>query len=143
MAVKLPIYMDNNSTTRTDPRVVEAMLPYLTEKFGNAASRSHPYGWEAEAGVEEARERIAALVGAKPKDVVITCATEHHSVVDVCRALEKNGLARVTLVPVDKTGRVDPEDVGKAIGDDTVLVSIMAGNNEIGTIQPIAEIGRV
>jgi len=164
------IYMDNHATTPLDPRVLEAMMPYFTETFGNAASRSHGYGWEAEKAVETGRERIARLINAKPKEIiftsgatesdnlaikgvvefykdkgnhVITAATEHKAVLDTCKALERKGLATVTYLPVDKSGRVDPDDVRRAITDKTVLVSIMFANNEIGTINPIAEIGRV
>jgi cysteine desulfurase len=167
--VKTPIYMDNNSTTRTDPRVVEAMLPYFTEKFGNAASRSHPFGWEAEAAVEEARDQIATLLGATAKEViftsgateannlaikgvaamyrkkgnhVITQATEHKAVLDTCKRLERDGY-QVTYLAVDKYGRVSAEQVREAITDKTVLVSIMAANNEIGTVLPVREIGKL
>jgi cysteine desulfurase len=169
MAVKLPIYLDNNSTTRTDPRVVEAMLPYFTEKFGNAASRSHPFGWEAEAAVDEGRDLIAELIGATGKEVIftsgateatnlalkglaamykkkgnhfITQATEHKATLDTCKRLERDG-CQVTYLPVDKFGQVHPDQVRKAITDKTIAVSIMAANNEIGTIQPIKEIGKV
>ena len=169
MAVTLPIYMDNNSTTRTDPRVVEAMLPYFTEKFGNAASRSHPFGWEAEAGVDEARDQIARLIGATGKEIIftsgateatnlaikgvaamykkkgdhiITQVTEHKATLDVCKRLERTG-CKVTYLPVDKFGQVHPDQVRDAITDQTILVSIMAANNEIGTIMPIAAIGAV
>jgi cysteine desulfurase len=165
----LPVYMDNNSTTRTDPRVVEAMLPYLTEKFGNAASRSHAYGWEGEAAVEEAREQIAAIVGASAKEIiftsgatesnnlaikgvaamykkkgnhVITQATEHKAVLDTCKRLERDGF-QVTYLPVDKYGQVSVEQVREAMTDKTILVSIMAANNEIGTVQPIGAIGKL
>ncbi len=164
------IYMDNHATTPLDPRVLEAMMPYFTETFGNAASRSHGYGWEAEKAVETGRERIARLINAKPKEIiftsgatesdnlaikgvvefykdkgnhVITAATEHKAVLDTCKALERKGLATVTYLPVDESGRVDPDDVRRAITDKTVLVSIMFANNEIGTIHPVAEIGRV
>ena len=165
-----PVYMDNQATTRVDPRVVEAMLPYFSEKFGNAASRSHQYGWEAEAAVESARERIAAVINAKAKDIVftsgatesdnlaikgvvdlhrdkhphvITAGTEHKAVLDTCKALSKAGVAEVTCLAVDGDGFVDPDDVRKAITDRTVLISIMHVNNEIGTIAPLAEIGAV
>ncbi len=164
------IYMDNHATTPVDPRVLEAMLPYFTHQFGNAASRSHPFGWEAEKAVEAARDEIARLVNAKGKDVVftsgatesdnlaikgvvefyrdkgnhvITAVTEHKAVLDTCRALERKGVATVTYLPVDEYGRVDPDDVRRAITDKTVLVSIMYANNEIGTINPIGEIGKV
>lgn len=167
--VKLPIYLDNNSTTRTDPRVVEAMLPYFTERFGNAASRSHAYGWEAEAAVEEAREQVAGLIGASAKEVIVTSGatesnnlaikgvvamykkkgnhvvtqvTEHKAVLDTCKRLERDGV-QVTYLPVDKYGQVHPDQVREAITDKTVLVSVMAANNEIGTLQPIGAIGKL
>jgi cysteine desulfurase len=166
---KMPVYMDNNATTRTDPRVVEAMLPYFTEKYGNAASRSHPFGWEAEAAVEEGREQIAVLIGATAKEVIftsgatesnnlaikgvaamykkkgnhiITQATEHKAVLDTCKRLEREGY-QVTYLPVDQYGRVSAEQVREAITDKTVLVTIMAANNEIGTVQPIKAIGKL
>jgi cysteine desulfurase len=167
--MKLPIYMDNNSTTRTDPRVVEAMLPYFTEHYGNAASRNHPFGWEAEAAVDDAREQIAAMIGATSKEIIftsgatesnnlaikgvaamykkkgnhiITVTTEHKCVLDSCKRLEREG-CHVTYLPVDKFGRVSAEQVREAMTDKTILVSIMMANNEIGTIQPIKEIGKV
>src|SRR5205823_5083893 len=169
MAVKLPIYMDNNATTRVDPRVVEAMLPYFTEKFGNAASRNHAFGWEAEEAVEQAREQVGSLIGASAKEIIftsgatesnnlaikgvasmykkkgnhiITQVTEHKAVIDPCKRLERDGY-QVTFLPVDKYGRVSPEQVAQAITDQTILVSIMAANNEIGTLQPIAELGKL
>ena len=170
MSVKLPIFMDNHSTTPVDPRVLADMLPYFTEKFGNAASRSHSFGWAAEEAVDYARERIAHLIGAQSeKEIVftsgatesdnlalkgafefykdkgnhiITCVTEHKAILDTCKRLEKDG-AEVTYLPVDKTGRVDPDDVRKAIGPKTILVSIMLANNEIGTVHPIEEIGKI
>jgi cysteine desulfurase len=164
------IYMDYQATTPVDPRVLEAMLPYFTDIFGNAASRTHGFGWEAESAVERGRQQIADLIGAKAKEIiftsgatesdnlairgvvdfyrekgnhVVTQTTEHKAVLDTCRALEREGKAEVTYLPVDATGRVDPDDVRKAITDRTVLVSIMYANNEIGTVQPIEEIGRV
>ncbi|MFO0935810.1 MAG: IscS subfamily cysteine desulfurase [Gemmataceae bacterium] len=164
-----PIYLDNNSTTRCDPRVVEAMLPCFTEEYGNAASRNHAYGWEAEAKVEEARAQIATLIGATPKEIIftsgatesnnlalkgvaamyrkkgnhiITQATEHKCVLDTCKRLERDGI-QITYLDVDKYGRVSAEQVRNAITDKTILVSIMFANNEIGTIQPIREIGKV
>ncbi len=167
--MKLPIYMDNNSTTRVDPRVVEAMLPYFTEKYGNAASRSHPYGWEAESAVDDAREQIASLIGATEKEIIftsgatesnnlalkgvaamykkkgnhiVTVPTEHKCVLDTCKRLERDG-CDVTYLDVDKFGRVTAEQVRNAITDKTIVVSVMFANNEIGTIQPIAEIGKI
>ena len=168
--LKTPVYMDNHATTRVDSRVLEAMLPYFTEKFGNAASRNHSFGWEAEEAVDKARNQIAALVGATSKNIIftsgatesdnlaikgvvefykekgnhiITCVTEHKAVLDSCRALERAGKATVTYLPVDKFGMVDPDAVRKAITDKTVLITIMWANNEIGTIHPIAEIGKI
>ncbi len=167
---KLPIYMDNHATTPVDPRVLEAMLPYFSGKFGNAASRNHSFGWEAEEAVDRARGQIAQLINAKSKEIIITsgatesdnlaikgvvefykdkgdhivtCVTEHKAVLDSCRALERAGKATVTYLPVDKYGMVDPDDVRKAITDRTVLVAIMYANNEVGTIHPIAAIGRI
>ena len=167
--VKTPIYMDNNSTTRVDPRVVEAMLPYFTEKFGNAASRSHAFGWEAEKAVEEAREQIANLIGAGAKEMiftsgatesdnlalkgvaqmykkkgnhVITQMTEHKAILDTCKRLEKEGF-QLTYLPVDKYGQVSADQVREAMTDKTILVSIMAANNEIGSLQPVKAIGRL
>ncbi len=170
MKPKLPIFMDNHATTPVDPRVLEEMLPFFVEKFGNAASRSHVFGWTAEEAVDYARERIAKLVGAQSeKEIVftsgatesdnlalkgvaefykdkgnhiITCVTEHKAILDTCKRLEKDGSV-VTYLPVDKTGRIDLDDVKKAITDKTILVSIMLANNEIGTVQPIEEIGRI
>jgi len=169
MSVKTPVYMDNNATTRTDPRVVEAMLPYFTENYGNAASRNHPFGWAAEAAVEEGREQIAALIGASAKEVIftsgatesnnlaikgvaamykkkgnhiVTQATEHKAVLDTCKRLERDGY-QVTYLPVDQFGLVSAEQIAAAITDKTVLVSIMAANNEIGTVQPIKSIGKM
>ncbi len=168
-ALKMPIYLDNHATTRCDPRVVEAMLPFLTEVYGNAGSRNHAYGWAAQEGVERAREQTAAMLGADPKEVVftsgatesdnlailgvarfykdkgrhvITTNIEHKAVLDACHALEKEGF-EVTYLPVDKEGLVSAQQVRDAIRDDTILVSIMWANNEIGTVQPIAEIGEV
>ena len=166
MAQRL-IYLDNNSTTPTDPRVVEAMIPFFYEKHGNAASRSHPFGWEAEEAVETARRQVADLIGANPKEVIftsgatesnnlaikgvaemyrekgnhiITCVTEHKAVIDTCKKLEKQG-ARVTYLPVQKDGRIDLDQLRDAITDKTILITIMAANNEIGVLQPVAEIG--
>jgi len=164
------VYMDNHATTPTDPRVLEAMLPYFCEKFGNAASRHHRYGWEAEDAVEHAREQIARLIGAKPKEIIftsgatesdnlaikgvlefyrekgnhiVTVVTEHKAVLDPCRALESRGLATVTYLPVDRFGCIDLDDLRRAITDRTVLISIMHANNEIGTIHPLAEVGKI
>jgi len=164
------IYMDNHATTPVDPRVLEAMQPFFSEHFGNAASRSHGFGWEAEKAVDVAREQVARLVGAKAKDVVwtsgatesdnlaiqgvvefykekgnhvVTQVTEHKAVLDTCRHLERTGKATVTYLPVDKAGMIDLDDLRKAITDKTVLVPIMFVNNEVGTIQPVAEIGRI
>ena len=168
--LKKPVYMDNHATTRVDSRVLDAMLPYFTEKFGNAASRNHSFGWEAEEAVDRSRNQIAALIGAKSKEIIFTsgatesdnlaikgvvefykdkgnhiisCVTEHKAVLDSCRALERAGKATVTYLPVDKYGMVDPDAVRRAITDQTVLITIMWANNEIGTIHPIAEIGRI
>jgi cysteine desulfurase len=167
--MKFPIYLDNNSTTPLDPRVLEAMMPFLTEKFGNAASRSHAYGWETEEAVENARASIAKLIGANPKEVVftsgatesinialkgaaemyaekgnhiITAATEHKATLDSAKYLEKQGCT-VTYLPVDKFGAVTAEQVKAAITDKTILISLMHANNEVGTIHPIEEIGKV
>src|SRR5881397_1163362 len=167
--VKLPVYMDNHATTPMDPRVLEEMLPYFREKFGNAASRNHSFGWVAEEGVETARERVAKLIGAATKEIIftsggtesdnlaikgvaemykekgnhiITAVTEHKAVLDSCKRLEKNGY-RVTYLPIQKDGLIDLEDLKHAMDDKTILVTIMAANNEIGVIQPIAEIGKL
>ena len=167
--IKLPIYMDNHATTPVDPRVLEEMLPYFTDKFGNAASRNHPFGWVAEEGVEQARERIAKLVGATTKEIIftsgatesdnlaikgvaemyrekgnhiITAVTEHKAVLDTCKRLEKYGY-RVTYLPVQKNGLIDLDDLKRAIDDKTILVTIMAANNEIGVLQPWREIGKI
>ena len=165
----LPIYLDYQATTPTDPRVVEAMLPYFTQKFGNPHSRSHRYGWEAEEAVEKARAQVASIIGADPKEIiftsgatesnniaikgvgrfykdqknhVITCVTEHKCVLESCRHLQQEGFD-VTFLPVQKNGLIRLEDLEQAITDKTILVSIMAVHNEIGVIQPIAEIGRI
>ena len=167
--MKLPIYMDYHATTPVDPRVIEAMLPYFTQHFGNAASRNHRYGWEAEEAVETARKQVADLIGANPKEViftsgatesnnlaikgvaemyrekgnhVITCVTEHKAVIDTCKKLEKQG-ARVTYLPVQKDGRISLDDLRAAITAKTILITIMTANNEIGVLQPIAEIGAI
>lgn len=167
--VKLPVYMDNHATTPLDPRVLEAMMPFLTEKFGNAASRNHKFGWEAEEAVETARKEVAALIGADPREIVftsgatesdnlavkgvaymyrekgdhiITCVTEHKAILDTCKHLEKDGF-RVTFLPVQQDGRIDLDELTRAITDKTILISIMAANNEVGVIQPITEIGKI
>src|SRR5688572_179213 len=170
MTPKLPIYMDNAATTPCDPRVVQAMLPYFGDAFGNAASRSHSFGWQAEEAVEYAREQVAKLIGASSdKEIVftsgatesdnlaikgvagfyrskgnhiITCKTEHKAVLDTCKRLEKEGFD-ITYLQPDQQGRVTPDDVRNAITDKTILVSLMLANNEVGTIHPIAEIGKV
>jgi cysteine desulfurase len=167
--IKLPIYMDNHATTPMDPRVLEEMLPYFIEKFGNAASRNHSFGWVGEEATELGRERVAKLVGATTKEIIftsgatesdnlaikgaaemykekgnhiITAVTEHKAVLDTCKRLEKYGY-RVTYLPVQKDGLVDLDDLKRAIDDRTILVTIMAANNEIGVVQPIAEIGKL
>jgi len=167
--VKLPIYMDNHATTPLDERVLAAMMPYFTTKFGNAASRNHSFGWEAEQAVEEAREQIARLIGATGKEIIftsgatesdnlaikgvaemyhergnhiITQVTEHKAILDTCKRLEKYGY-RVTFLPVMADGIIDLNDLRQAMDDKTILVSIMAANNEIGVLQPIAEIGKL
>ncbi|MFL6436062.1 MAG: IscS subfamily cysteine desulfurase [Terriglobales bacterium] len=167
--MKLPIYMDNHATTPVDPRVLEAMLPYYTGRFGNAASRNHQFGWEAEQAVETARDQIAKLIGATAKEIIftsgatesdntaikgvaemyrekgnhiITAATEHKAVLDTCKRLEKNGY-RVTYLPVGADGLINLDDLKRAMDDKTILVSIMYANNEIGVIQPVAEIGKL
>src|SRR5262245_26448129 len=169
MAVKLPIYMDNHATTRVDPRVVEAMMPYFTSEFGNAASRNHIFGWHAEKATDLAREQVGALIGASAKEIVwtsgatesinlalkgvgefyrdkgnhiITGQTEHKATRDTCKRLEKQGF-EVTYLPVDKDGRILPEHVAAAMNERTILVALMLANNEIGTVHPIPEIGRV
>ena len=167
--MKLPIYMDNHATTPVDPRVFEAMRPYLTNVFGNSASRNHSFGWEAEEATEKARKQVASLIGATAKEIVftsgatesdnlalkgvaemyaekgnhiITAATEHKAILDTCKRLEKHG-TRVTYLPVQQNGLVDLDQLQAAITDKTVLISIMHANNEIGVLQPIREIGRI
>jgi cysteine desulfurase len=167
--MKLPVYLDNHSTTPCDPRAAEAMLPYFHERPGNPASRHHSYGWEAGDAVARAREQAAALIGARPVEIlftsgatesnnlaiqgvlrgarnsgghVVTCVTEHASLLDPCAWMEREG-AEVTRIPVDSGGRIEPEEVRRAIRQETVLVSVMAANNEIGVIAPLAEIGAV
>src|SRR6266699_2622652 len=167
--VKLPIYMDNHATTPVDPRVLDAMMPFLTNQFGNAASRNHKFGWEAEEAVEEGRKQVAALIGADPREIVftsgatesdnlavkgaawmyrekgdhiITCVTEHKAILDTCKHLEKEGF-RITFLPVDGKGMVDLDDLRKAITAKTILVSIMTANNEVGVIQEFKQIGQI
>lgn len=167
--ISLPIYLDNNATTRCDPRVVERMLPFFTEDYGNAASRNHAFGWKAEEAVDQAREQVANLIGGSAKEIIftsgatesnnlaikgvakmygkkgnhiITNVIEHKAVLDPCKRLEREGFD-VTFLPVDQFGRVSAEQVAAAITDKTILVSIMFANNEIGTINPIAEIGKL
>jgi cysteine desulfurase len=167
--MKLPIYMDHHATTPVDPRVLEAMLPYFTETFGNAASRNHVFGWEAEAAVDEARHQVASAMNASDKEIVFTSGatesddlailgaarmyrqkgnhfvtgqTEHRAVIDTCEALQKEGFD-VTYLPVDRHGRIGGEQVRAAITEKTILVTLMLANNEVGTIHPIAEIGAV
>ena len=170
MTLKLPIFMDSQSTTPVDPRVLEAMIPYFTEKFGHPASRNHPFGWEAEGGVDRAREQLARLMGARdPKEVVftsggteainlalkgvvemyrekgnhiVTTTIEQRATLDVCKRLERQGV-EATYVPVGRDGLVDVDAVRAALTDKTILMSVMLANNEIGTIQPVAELGRL
>jgi cysteine desulfurase len=167
--MELPIYLDNNATTPLDPRVLEAMLPYFTTKFGNAASRNHPFGWVAEEGVDYAREQVAKLIGCTEKEIIftsgateadnlgikgvfemyaekgnhiITATTEHKAVLDTCKHLEKQG-ARVTYLKVKEDGLIDLAELEAAMTPETILVTIMYGNNEIGVIQPIKEIAAI
>ncbi|UOQ77814.1 IscS subfamily cysteine desulfurase [Hymenobacter sp. 5516J-16] len=167
--LKLPIYLDNNATTPLDPRVLEAMMPYLTEVFGNAASRNHPFGWAAEEAVDYAREQIASLINCDPKEIIftsgatesdnlgikgvfemysqkgnhiITATTEHKAVLDTCKHIEKLG-GRVTYLPVNAEGLISLEELEAAMTPETILVTIMYGNNETGTIQPIREIAQI
>jgi cysteine desulfurase len=167
--MKLPIYMDHQTTTPVDRDVLEAMMPYLTDQFGDPSSRSHAWGWAAEEAVDRAREQIATLVGALPEEIfftsgatesdnlaikgiarayreqgrhIVTQQTEHRAVLDSCRQLEQEGFA-ITYLPVDRDGFVDPEVVRQALTPQTILVSIMHANNEVGTIQPLAAIGKV
>jgi cysteine desulfurase len=167
--LKLPVYLDHNATTPVDPRVVEAMIPYFTEQFGNAASRNHPFGWQAEEAVDYAREQVALLIGADPKEIIftsgatesdnlaikgvfemyaskgnhiITCTTEHKAVLDTCKHLEKEG-AEITYLPVDRYGRLDLKQLEAAIKPTTILIAIMYANNEVGTVHPLPEISKI
>lgn len=167
--MKLPIYMDNHATTPVDPRVLEAMLPFFSEEFGNAASRNHSFGWRAEEAVEEARNQIARLINANPREIIftsgategnnlaikgvaemyrdkgnhiITQVTEHKAVLDTAKTLERQGF-EVTYLTVDRFGLIDPDDLLRALRDETICISIMAANNEIGVIQPVEEIGKI
>src|SRR6266540_3892640 len=170
MALKLPIFMDSQSTTPVDPRVLDAMIPYFTEKFGHPANRNHPFGWEAEGAVDRARDEIAKLIGARdPKEVIftsggtesinlalkgvaemyrekgnhiVTTAIDQRATMDVCKRLERQGL-EITYVPVGRDGLVDLETLRQAITDKTILVSVMFANNEVGTIQDMSAIGRL
>ena len=169
MELNLPIYLDNNATTPMDPRVLDAMIPYFTEKFGNAASRNHSFGWVAEEAVDYAREQVAKLIGADPKEIIftsgateadnlaikgiyemyaskgdhiITCTTEHKAVLDTCKHIETLG-GHVTYLPVQADGLVDLAELEKAITPKTILIAIMYGNNETGVIQPIREISQI
>jgi cysteine desulfurase len=168
MSMKTPIYLDHHATTPVDERVLEAMLPYFKNHFGNAASRTHTFGWEAEDAVDRAREQIAKLINAQPKDIIftsgatesdnlaikgvaaasekpchiITQTTEHHAVLDPCKALERQGV-EITVLPVDQHGQINPDHIQNAIKDNTALVSVMMANNEIGTLQPLTEIGKL
>lgn len=167
--LKLPIYLDNNATTPMDPRVLEAMVPYFTEHFGNAASRNHPFGWEAEEGVDYAREQVAKLIGADPKEIIftsgategdnlgikgvfemyatkgnhiITATTEHKAVLDTCKHIEKQG-GEVTYLPVNAEGLIDVKELEAAIKPATILIAIMYANNEVGVVQPVKEISHI
>jgi cysteine desulfurase len=167
--VQLPVYLDNNATTPMDPRVLEAMLPYFLENFGNAASRNHPFGWKAEEAVDYAREQVAQLIGADPKEIIftsgateadnlgikgvfemyaskgnhiITCVTEHKAVLDTCKHIERQG-GEVTYLPVNNEGLIDLKELEAAIRPTTILIAIMYANNEIGVIQPIRAISEL
>lgn len=166
MSLQLPIYLDNNATTPCDPRVVEAMIPYFTNQYGNAASRNHPFGWQAEEAVDYAREQVAQLIGADPKEIIftsgategdnlaikgvfemyaskgnhiITANTEHKAVLDACKHIEKLG-GEVTYLNVQENGRIDLNELAAAIKPTTILIAIMYANNEIGVVQPVKEI---
>ena len=167
--IKLPIYLDNSATTPCDPRVVDAMLPYFTEKFGNAASRSHPFGWVAEEAVDYAREQVAKLIGADSKEIIftsgatesnnlalkgvfemyaskgnhiITVTTEHKAILDTCKHIEKIG-GQITYIPVDSKGEINLAELEAAITDKTILISVMYANNEIGVMHPVKEIAAI
>lgn len=167
--IKFPVYLDNNATTPCDPRVVETMIPYFTENYGNAASRSHQFGWIAEEAVDYAREQVARLIGAEPKEIIftsgateganlaikgvfetyatkgnhiITCNIEHKAVLDTCKHLEKQG-GEVTYLQAKENGRIDLAELEAAVKPNTILISIMYANNEVGTIQPISEISAI
>jgi cysteine desulfurase len=167
--LKLPVYLDHNATTPCDPRVVEAMLPYFTDRFGNAASRSHFFGWQAEEAVDLAREQVAGLIGADPKEIIftsgategdnlaikgvyetysakgnhiITCNIEHKAVLDTCKHLERQG-AEVTYLKVKENGLIDLQELEAAIKPTTILIALMYANNEIGTVMPVREIGQI
>lgn len=169
MLPHLPIYLDHHSTTPCDPRVVEAMLPYFTDQFGNAASRNHVFGWKSAEAVEQAREQVARLIGAEPKEIIftsgatesdnlaikgaasmyarhgkhlVTTVIEHHAVLDVGKRLQRNGWD-ISFLPVDHHGKIAVEQVAAALRPDTVLASVMFANNEVGTIQPLADLGRL
>src|SRR5215218_5268344 len=167
--MKLPIYLDHNATTPCDPRVVEAMIPYFTNDFGNAASRNHPFGWKAEEAVDYAREQVARLINADPKEIIftsgateadnlaikgvfemyaskgnhiITCNIEHKAVLDTCKRLEKLG-AEVTYLKVKPNGFIDLQELEAAIKPTTILIALMYANNEIGTVMPITDISTI
>ncbi len=169
MPMKLPVYLDYNATTPVDPRVLEEMIPYFCERFGNASSSNHKFGWEAEQAVGVARKRVADLIGAIPRDIVftsgstesnnislkgiaetysekgrhiVTCTTEHKAILETCKYLEERGY-EVTYLEVDSNGLLNMEELERTVTDKTIIVSVMMANNEIGTVQPVAEIGRI